>query len=170
MNCHKAEELLSRALDGEVSAEERVALDAHVASCANCRALREEWSQYSAILRDQKIEPAQTAEALWADVQRAIRLQGEQPAGDALPVFGWRLRWAGVMIVAVLLGMSAFGLWRLRQPGPETAQADERSVEVEFVETDVPGASPMVYQDEESGWTVIWVAGMEGGSESGQGS
>lgn len=170
MNCHQAEELLSRALDGELSQEHLAALDAHVASCASCRALRDEWSKYSGMLRDQSIEPAQTAEALWADVQRAIRLQGDHPEDDALPVFGWRLRWAGVMIVAVLLGMSAFGLWRLRQPGQETAQVNERSVEVEFVETDVPGASPMVYQDEESGWTVIWVAGMESSSESGQGS
>lgn len=169
MNCHKAEELLSRALDGELPAEQRAALDSHVASCASCRALCEDWTRNAALLRDQKIEPAQTAEALWADVQRTIRLQGERP-GVEVSVFGWRLQWAGVMIFAILLGVSAFGLLRLRSPQVETTQVIERGVEVEFVETDVPGASPMVYQDAETGWTVIWVAGMEGSGEAGQGS
>ncbi len=170
MNCHKAEELLSRALDGELPEDQRMALDAHTASCATCRALQEEWSQYANLLRDQKVEPVQTAEALWADVQRTIRLQGDGRADEGVPVFGWRVRWAGVMIVAVLLGVSAMGLLQLRQPAAESAQVMDRDVQVEFVETDVPGASPMVYQDDETGWTVIWVAGMEGSGEAGQGS
>ena len=171
MNCHKAEELLSRAMDGELSPDERAALDAHIAVCPGCRALRDEWSQFGAYMRQEKAEPVQTAEALWADVQRTIRLQGNRQAdADDVPVFGWRLRWAGAMVVAVLLGVSGVGLWRANKPVIETARNVEQGAEVEFVETDVPGASPMVYQDAETGWTVIWVAGMDESAEAGKGS
>ena len=31
---------------------------------------------------------------------------------------------------------------------------------VEFVDTDIPDASPVVYTDEQSGWTVVWVTEM----------
>ena len=32
---------------------------------------------------------------------------------------------------------------------------------VEFVDTDIPDVSPVVYTDEISGWTVVWVAEMD---------
>ena len=167
MKCNQAEEWLSRALDGELPADQRQALDEHLAACPQCRALQQEWASFATFMRGQKIESAQPPEAAWADVQRAIRLQGERRGEDAVGVFGWRLQWAGAMIVAVLLGISALGMWRLNHGSPVTAQAaDESTTEVEFVETDVPGASPMVYQDADSGWTVIWVAGDDSGKGS----
>ncbi len=33
--------------------------------------------------------------------------------------------------------------------------------DVEWVETELAGATPMVYQDTETGWTVIWVLAPE---------
>ena len=170
MKCNQAEEWLSSSLDGELPADQRQALDEHLAACPHCRALQQEWVSFATFMRGQRIPPAQTPEAAWADVQRAIRLQGEQRAGEAIGVFGWRLQWAAAMIVAVLLGISVLGLWRVNHASPGTMQAaDESATEVEFVETDVPGASPMVYQDADSGCTVIWVAGMED-SEADKGS
>jgi predicted anti-sigma-YlaC factor YlaD len=166
MKCNQAEEWLSRSLDGELPADQRQALDEHLAACPSCRALQAEWSGFATLMRDQEIPAMQTPEAAWADVQRAIRLQGEARRDEGAGVFGWRLRWAGVSIAAVLLGISALGLWRANRVGPDMTQA----VEVEFVETDIPGASPMVYQDAETGWTVIWVAGMETGADTGKGS
>jgi anti-sigma factor RsiW len=169
MTCTDTERLLSKALDGAADPREQAALEAHLAACPHCAALREEWLRYRAFLQE-PVAPAQTAEALWADVQRAIRLQGDRSDEDA-PVFGWRLRWAGAIIAVVLLGAYGVGLGLRQQAGRVVeAAASDKAAQVEFVETDVPGASPLVYEDAETGLTVIWVAGMEGTPESPQGS
>ena len=169
MNCAKSEELLSRAMDGELPAAELREFEAHLGSCPRCAALRDEWARYSALLRE-PVAPVQTAEAMWADVQRAIRRQREDGREEA-SVFGWRLRWAGVIIALVLLGAYGVGLGLRKQSARvvESAAAG-KPAEVEFVETDVPGASALVYEDAETGWMVIWVAGMEPAAEAPRGS
>jgi predicted anti-sigma-YlaC factor YlaD len=180
MNCATSEQLLSRALDGELPANDRTALDAHLASCASCRALRDEWAGFTAMLQE-PVAPVQTPEALWADVQRAIRLrqgfggqvrlQGAQGREDEAPVFGWRLRWAGAILAVVMLGAYGIGLGVRRQTERVVAaSAPEKAAEVEFVETDVPGASTMVYEDAETGWVVVWVTGMETEPDAPQGT
>ena len=52
MNCQEALEAISAAIDGELSPDERAALDAHLASCPACAALFEELSGQSRLLRD----------------------------------------------------------------------------------------------------------------------
>ena len=52
MNCQEALEAISAAIDGELSPDERAALDAHLASCPACTALFEELSGQSRLLRD----------------------------------------------------------------------------------------------------------------------
>ena len=52
MNCQEALEAISAAIDGELSPDERAALDAHLASCPACIALFEELSGQSRLLRE----------------------------------------------------------------------------------------------------------------------
>lgn len=52
MNCQEALEAISAAIDGELSPDERAALDAHLASCPACAALLEELSGQSRLLRE----------------------------------------------------------------------------------------------------------------------
>jgi hypothetical protein len=52
MKCDDALELISAALDGELTAEERAALDEHLANCPACAALYEELSGQSHLLRE----------------------------------------------------------------------------------------------------------------------
>jgi anti-sigma factor RsiW len=167
----RAEQLLSRGIDGELSAGERAELDRLLASDPELRKLEAEWSSYAEMLRAQPAPAAPPPDAAWADVRRAIRLDAAAKQRDESAVFGWRLAWAGVMIGLILLGFSAILLRQaLTGRGAEPRAAAEKDVEVEFVETDLPGASPMVYEDAETGWTVIWVAGLENGKENAKGS
>lgn len=163
MNRKKIEELLSRGLDGELSPAERGELDRLLAVDPELKKLEGEWTSYAEALRAQPVPAAATsAEAAWADVQRAIRLDSSRNEPVETGVFRWRLGWAGAIIALVLLGFSTIALRQVLTPAPQEEQAGlNKDVQVEFVESDLPGASPMVYEDVETGWTVIWVAGLD---------
>ena len=160
MNREHLEELLSRDLDGELSPAEQATLRAAEAADPTLAELRMAWQRVGQSLHDLPAPGTPDPAVAWQDVRRAIRLAAaERPAPR--PGFGWRLAWSGgalavAMVLFVLLG--AYG------PGAgESAglAALSRDVEVEYVETDLPGGSPMVYQDEESGWTIVWIAAAE---------
>lgn len=158
------DKLLSRSLDGELSPAEQARLERLLAEDAGLRQREQDWRALGDRLRAEPVPPPPTPEAAWMDVQRAIRLSKDDAVESTSPVFGWRLRGLAVMLLLVMAGLG----WWAYQSGrplpavaPVTARADGKSVEVEFVETDIPGASPMVYEDSETGWTVVWVAGGE---------
>ena len=156
MKCLKAQEWLSREMDGELSPSRKNKLDSHLAACPACRDVRERWAALRGQFQVREVPPGATAEAAWADVRRAIRTQ--RPDAGAPESRGWAgvgLRWAYAAAALVLLGV--FGVVTLRKPaGPELAAAPEGG-RVEWVETGLPGASPMVYEDIESGLVIIWV-------------
>ena len=161
MNCNKFQQWLSLDMDGELSASHSTLLQEHLESCPACRRLKEEWGMLGQHLRESTVAPAQTPEAAWADVHRAIRLVGDAGRkAESLSVFGARLRWIGAGLTAVAALFVAFILVRPMMEGgvrPAAAVAQRASTEVEMVETGLPGATPMVYEDAESGLTVIWV-------------
>ena len=66
-------------------------------------------------------------------------------------ILGSRLKWAAAIMTLVFLGL---GIAVLRH-GPSAMASSP--AEVEWVSTEVPGATTMVYQDEETGLTVIWM-------------
>ncbi len=182
MNCRRAEQWLSMAMDGELPPKQEALLREHLAGCASCRALQEEWASLSRALKSGPAPEAQTAEAAWADVRRAIRLQQPQEREQEMPIWGWRLRWAVALLAVLLLGGALLLVVRQKpmgagemagatpggaggpRPTSETVPSSGRATasgraatEVEWVETSLPGATPMVYEDKESGFTVIWI-------------
>ena len=163
MNREKIQEMISASLDGELDAAQTRELERLLAESPELQAEREAWKSYGAMLRSVEVPVAESPEAAWAGVQRTLRLEREQAVPAALPVFGWRLGWAAAIIGFVLLGFATVALRQLMVRPAAVAAAAQESVEVEFVETELPDASPMVYQDVETGWTVIWVAGMGDG-------
>jgi hypothetical protein len=108
--------------------------------------------------------PQQRVEAAWQDVQRAIRLQEKAPIPAG---YGGSWRWASLTIALIV---AAFIGWRWpaapAPPGGMPIAAADRTI-VEWVETDLPDAMSMVYEDEETGLTVIWLLVQENGEESG---
>lgn len=152
MNCRQAEIALSRHLDGELSAREMTRLEAHLSACPDCRRTASEWSEIGSALR--AAGPARTPDPAraWQSIHRTIR----QDDGTTVPAVirpRWRttLPWAGLAAAAVL------ALAILFVPGGPGSEPSPFSSSIEFVETDLPGASTVVYLDDESGWTIVWV-------------
>lgn len=64
---------------------------------------------------------------------------------------GWLINVVGIAAAAVIT-VSGFWLWN------RSAQnAYSYTSNVAFVETDIVGASSMIYMDEQSGWTLVWL-------------
>lgn len=82
MNCEHAANLISARIDGELPADEAAALDAHLAGCAECRAVQEATElQDAALLR--AFAPERSQAALLADrIERMLR--AEQPGSSTL--------------------------------------------------------------------------------------
>ena len=164
MNRHKAELWLSMALDGELSARRRAKLDAWLAKHPELDDLQDEWRTIGEQTRAQIPRAPQTPEAAWQDVQRAIRLQSTGAPSRHAPIQG-RFKWAGAIAAAFLVLAGAWLL--LRSPDPiaiDTIAAADRT-KVEWLETDLPDAMSMVYEDADTGLTVIWVSIQDNGEE-----
>ncbi|HKJ89517.1 MAG TPA: hypothetical protein VJ960_00170 [Oceanipulchritudo sp.] len=56
-----------------------------------------------------------------------------------------------------LVAIAIFGLLLIGPRNPETGRGLLLVDRVEMVETDLEGATPVVFLDEPSGWTVVWV-------------
>lgn len=162
MNRQHAEQWLSQALDGELSPRRQRKLEAYLAAHPELRQRETEWRAIGAQLHAQLPAPAHTSEAAWQDVQRAIRLQqaGKQavePSSEAAAGIWLYLRRMGVGAGIVLVALGAWIWLRAPVPGPAATIAEADRTEVEWVETDLPDAMSMVYEDTETGITVIWV-------------
>ena len=167
MNCRKARRWISLEMDGELSERRREPLYNHIRRCGSCNAVRDRWLTLGDLLRSRVRAPSQTAEAAWADVRRAIHLEKDGERQVSAPLFGLSLRWAAVMVSVLVVGAAlGLGVWfRSGRALPIIAHAPAAAVE--WVETGLPKASTMVYEDQESGMVVIWVLEQNGGAHVG---
>jgi len=151
---------LSRYLDGELRGPSSSRMASDLESDASLQALKAEYSAIGEQLRDLETPAAPPVEKLWSDIRRDIRLGANQ--GEDLSAFGSRLHWAGGTVATVLVLMM---VWIVMQSGSlGTAAYADTAAEVEWVETDVPNASTMVYLDDDTGMTVIWILEQEEGA------
>jgi hypothetical protein len=93
-------EFLSRLYDGEVDAADRATFERHRSACADCRSAAEEFERSLAAFRESAIAPP--AVDLSARILRKIRAQSpsRRPFGV---MFGIDVRWAGVLVAALLV-------------------------------------------------------------------
>lgn len=159
MNCEKAQEWISLEMDGELSPRRAARLRAHLDKCPACFKAREAWGAIGEQVRARQVPAPKSAEAAWADVRRAIRSeQAERVEEEQTWAVGTPLRWAAAALLVMIVGA---GLFVKLQKGPGGLVRGGGTV-VEFVETGLPDATPMVYEDSESGCTVIWVVEANG--------
>lgn len=97
MKCEEALELMSAVLDGEATAQERAALEAHLATCPECAALYEALSDQSRLLRGLD---CQVPEGLSQRIMSQLPEQSAQPKKPRR-VIHWQ-RW-GVLAACVAL-------------------------------------------------------------------
>jgi len=158
MNCRKARKWISMEMDGELPREQLPLLEEHLGACENCRNTRAAWTGYSAYLGELPEPIGYSPETALADVRRALRAGTGK--GRA-PVWHGALRPAWAAVFLVLIG-STF-LWYRFTGGRDSANSsnvayvETKQTRVEWVETDIPNAMSMVFEDAETGLTVIWV-------------
>jgi predicted anti-sigma-YlaC factor YlaD len=161
MNCRKASRWISLELDGELDGSRLARLEEHLGQCPRCRATRAAWSSCSTLLAPRASKGTVSTESDWRAIQPRLTPGTRAGRADASPFHP--LAWspvsaaaAAVFLVAVLAGLVWWGM----SPGPrvdEEIRFSSMATEVEWIETDVPGALSMVYRDAETGLTVIWV-------------
>lgn len=163
MNRELAMTLISRAMDGELPERQRAELEAWLAAHPEDRELAEQWKRIGALAREASVALPVPDEALaWQDIRRAIRTAA--PEAESSPFFRWRLAWAAGMVATVCALLLAGSVWNGRRTAQMLAKLDAGGpAQIEWAETDVPGASTMVYQDEDSGVTVVWLMTDENG-------
>ena len=159
MNCKQAEILLSRSLDGELeSADEQTLLKEHLESCPSCRNIEVWWKDYGQYMRESEVPAPQSAMVAWRTIHREIREEESRDAGEfqVKPKSVWY--WGAPTAIAALFVLFA-GLYFALPTAKETPEslASGTKTKIEFLETDIPGASTMVYVDQDSGLTVLWV-------------
>ncbi|MEZ5277011.1 MAG: zf-HC2 domain-containing protein [Opitutaceae bacterium] len=151
MNCRQAEKALSRHLDGELPEARVEALERHLSECATCRDTAAAWAGYGEAMKAGAPAPRPDPIAAWYDIRRTLRNREESRPAETVPAWWARpLPWVGT---AAALALLAVGYLSLRQTDPRPSTGTT----VEYVETGLPDASTLVYVDDESGWTIVWV-------------
>src|SRR5262249_44969119 len=111
---------LSDYLDGELSDQERRAVAAHLAGCAECSRTLDELR--TIIERARTLAPAEPPADLWKGVASRIAAEGAKPGGT----FGTRRRfsftWPELIAASILLVLvSGWAALRMNRPAPSRA-------------------------------------------------
>lgn len=155
MNRELAETYISRAMDGELPERQRAELETWLAAHPEDRELAAVWRSVGDLTRSNAAAvPVPDEDLAWQDIRRAIRQ--EEHVGEPEPArfFQWRLSWGIAMVALVLVTV---GAWGIRHTQPVGVQVVAGPAKIEWADTEVPGASTMVYQDEDTGLAVVWV-------------
>jgi hypothetical protein len=154
----EAQLLMSCLMDGELPADDADRLYQFLE--ANPDAI--DWMESNQAIADSNraVEYADP-QTSWEKIRTAIsKDNGDKGASSKLIQFPPLFR---VLGIAAAIALVASIVWKnLPSTQLEVTEryAASQSV-VEFVDTDIPDVSPVVYTDEISGWTVVWVAEMD---------
>lgn len=114
MTCDNALELLSAALDGELSVEEKAQLDRHLAQCDGCRALYDDLTAIHGACAGLEVAPPP---ALKANILQNLPAQKK---AEKVILVHWK-RWAAMAAAFVLVSLAAWNLPKTGLPNdPQT--------------------------------------------------
>lgn len=134
MNCQWVQQHVHSILDGELPPEERVACEAHMASCAACTQLLRRAEEEEKGLRSVFVQP--TAPNGFAEGVVARLRMRQAPLQSPPSVRGnWRLWWPLMASVAAVLAVCV-GLWALS--GPRVQPGKRPAAPTASVETPAP--------------------------------
>jgi hypothetical protein len=124
MNCQDIELRASAYVDGELAADGRAAVSAHLATCAACRALVEDLTRVRNTARS--LGPIAPPDHIWLEVAGQIRLS-EAPAPVEAPRPSTRSsawQWLSLAAALVLVTLAAYAVMRYQSaPSQPPAQA-----------------------------------------------
>jgi len=117
---------LSEYVDGELDAPTRAALDAHLATCANCRATRD--ALVRVVARARQLADRDPARDLWAPIEATIETSRVTPIATArqrrLVTVSFARLVAAASVVAVLAGGVAWLVASSRPHAPIASASD----------------------------------------------
>jgi hypothetical protein len=158
MECREARDLLEEYLDGDLGAETIAAVEAHTASCADCRAELERAQAEQAFL-EQHLHPEpppaevrQRLDAALAQLTRPVAVPG-----GGIPWTRWLLRVAAGVLLAAGVTFSTLYLRSPRVPKSDRTPTPAARTEGEAAETKLvevatePIASPPIRWDDQNG-------------------
>jgi anti-sigma factor RsiW len=125
LNCSDCERLIARLVDdpGGIARDDRGRLDAHLASCASCRAALDDQRAVARVLGMRTA--AETPAGFHARLSK--RLDGDE---SWLPVVNWRAWTVGLAPVAGALLLVA---WLI--PGPDSSSANDTAITATSVQS-----------------------------------
>ena len=126
MNSGRRDRLVSRWMDGDLAPDRASEVEADLARSEEARRVRAEFAEVGERLRGLPVPSGPAPEAAWADVRRALRLEGDgADRRRAFEILVSRPVWAGGMMGVLGLGIIV-GIW-MWQGGGGPARASERS-------------------------------------------
>ena len=163
MNVKEAELLYSRYLDNELNAEETDLLLDYMANHPDWVGELEDWRRMGDRMRQDVQAVEVDVDRAWSEIQAGIHAEKKAATviSDSHPAerpklvrfYQW-LSYSGAAAAAIVIGWLSMVLFN---GIPSHSEADYLAAAVEYVETDIEGASSVVYVDQDSGWTIVWV-------------
>ena len=152
----KKARILSRYIDEELNPEEASHLRRLIDADPELHALQRDWGRIGQWARER-------AHSLPLDIDEAKRSVlasiGEYPnpsqtdSSPATPSI-----WVWVAGLTAFAAAAALAIIFFNTPSlPSQKQAAIEPTRIEYVATDIPNASTIVFVDEQTGWTVVWV-------------
>ena len=136
--------------DGEVTAAECTEIEALLDQDPEARAYIESLSRSREVLSSAHVRQTEV-ERHWKTMDRVLDRVTEKRVHKTITFPRMVSAIAAVMILGMLLWLP------FRRAGEPLPQSLELESSVLMVETDLEGATPIVYIDQPSGWTVVWV-------------
>jgi anti-sigma factor RsiW len=135
--------------DGEVSPEECAGVERLLKADDESRAYVESLNKAREAMQGAHVSTID-GEAAWESFQERLDKADRERSTRVLS-------FPQMMAAAAAVVLVGMGIWfPLRQMGHQN-EAFALESTVQMVETDLEGATPIVYIDEPSGWTVVWV-------------
>jgi anti-sigma factor RsiW len=133
MQCERARELLSPYLDGELSAEERRAVAAHVEGCRSCAAQAEDFRRIGRTLAEAGREPAPKALAQRVRANLAREAEGEEgrvasplvKSTAGRPAFAMHGLMRRAAVIAAACVLSALATWWIVGTAGEASRLEQ---------------------------------------------
>jgi anti-sigma factor RsiW len=168
MDCNEFQPMLSESVDGGLPRDARAKLEAHLETCADCRALLADLKRVKAAAR---ALPKMTApESVWQNVRAGLDMDANQPRRAPVLQFAPRRRMllTGLAAAAVLVLAVSAGVYFMTRPGAEapptpaqTAAHENAAPTVQSIEAEIDLAAQH-YQKA--------IAGLETVAREGQGA
>ncbi|MGE9296668.1 MAG: hypothetical protein ACQKBV_10305 [Puniceicoccales bacterium] len=151
-------ELLQRHFDGEANADENATAVRLLAENDEAAALHAQWSAQREALAVFPPQPSEiTVEKDWNTLKARLLTEEETPELEpedprwkiSTPIWAWSAVAAVIALIGVVLLLPPGNVSTPHELAPANI--------VERVETGIDGATPIVYVDPQTGWSVVWV-------------